>query len=395
MTSLPTLTRHLGHLPILLAGLLCAGMAHAHKSSDAYLTWRVEGHRIEQRLDIALRDLDRDLALDADDDGQLTWGEVRGRWAEIARVGAEGVRVTADGQSCTPIVPATSTTPQLDEHTDGRYAVLQQTFECPAPVRRIDVDYRLFAASDPTHRGIARLATSGDGGATERSAVLVPGAAPQSFALDPAAGTAARSFAGFVAEGLHHIAIGLDHVLFLVTLLMVAVWRRDEAGSGWVPRQSAASAWKEALRLVTAFTVAHSLTLGLAATGVLAPPSRWVESLIAVSVLVAAIDNVRPFLPGPRWAMVSVFGLVHGFGFAGPLQDLGLQEGALAWPLLGFNLGVELGQLGLVLVLLPLACRWRDRAFYRGAVVRGGSVAVAALAGVWVLERGWELSLLP
>jgi HupE / UreJ protein len=390
MTSFPTRTRR---LPVFLAGLLCAGAAHAHKSSDAYLTWRVEGHRIEQRLDIALRDLDRDLALDADEDGQLTWGEVRGRWAEIARVGAEGVRVTADGQPC--IAASADVPPQLDEHTDGRYAVLQQTFECSALVRRIGVDYRLFAASDPTHRGIARLTTSGDGGATEHGAVLVPGAAPQSFALEPAAGTAAQSFAGFVSEGLHHIAIGLDHVLFLVTLLMVAVWRRDEAGAGWAPRQSAASAWKEALRLVSAFTVAHSLTLGLAATGVLAPPSRWIESLIAVSVLVAAIDNVRPFLRGPRWAMVSVFGLVHGFGFAGPLQDLGLREGALALPLLGFNLGVELGQLALVAVLLPLACLWRDRVFYRRVVVPGGSAVIAALASVWMLERSLQLSLLP
>jgi hypothetical protein len=392
MTSFLTLTRR---LPVLLSGLLCAGAVHAHKSSDAYLHWRIEGPRIEQRLDIALRDLDRDLALDADEDGRLTWGEVRGRWAEIARVGAEGVRMTADGHTCTPVRPATPTPPQLDEHTDGRYAVLSQTFECPAPVRRVEVEYRLFAASDPTHRGIARItAASGD---TGHSAVLVPGTGPQSFAIDPGATVlaAGRSFAGFVFEGLHHIAIGLDHLLFLVTLLMVAVWRRDEAGTGWVPRQAASSAWKEALRLVTAFTVAHSLTLGLAATGVLAPPSRWVESLIAASVLVAAIDNVRPFLRGPRWVMVSVFGLVHGFGFAGPLQDLGLREGALALPLLGFNLGVELGQLGLVLVLLPLACVWRDRAFYRGVVVRGGSVAVAALAGVWVLERGLELSLLP
>jgi hypothetical protein len=302
------------------------------------------------------------------------------------------VRLTADGQTCTPTAPPTATTPQLDEHTDGRYAVLQQSFECPALVRRIEADYRLFAASDPTHRGIARITAAGG---REHSAVLVPGAAPQSFTIDPGADAVDRSFAGFVFEGLHHIAIGLDHVLFLVTLLMVAVWRRDEVGSGWVPRPSAASAWKEALRLVTAFTVAHSLTLGLAASGVLAPPSRWVESLIAASVLVAAIDNVRPFLRGPRWAMVSVFGLVHGFGFAGPLQDLGLREGALALPLLGFNLGVELGQLALVAVLLPLACLWRDRVFYRRAVVPGGSAVIAALASVWMLERSLQISLLP
>lgn len=369
-------------------GLLWAGSVQAHKSSDAYLNWRVEDRTVTQRLDIALRDLDRDLALDADDDGQLTWGEVRGRWADIVRVAAEGVRFTADGQACTPAVTAA---PQLDEHTDGRYAVLQQTFDCPAPVRQIEADYRLFAATDPTHRGIARIVSTGG---AEQGAVLVPAAGGQTFHTGPDGGAARQGFTGFVFEGLHHIAIGLDHVLFLVTLLMVAVWRRDEVGAGWVPRPSAASAWKEALRLVTAFTVAHSLTLGLAASGVLAPPSRWVESLIAASVLVAALDNVWPFLRGPRWVMVSVFGLVHGFGFAGPLQDLGLREGALALPLLGFNLGVELGQLALVALLLPLACLWRERVLYRG-VVRSGSGAIAALAGVWMLERSLQLSLLP
>jgi len=112
-------------------------------------------------------------------------------------------------------------------------------------------------------------------------------------------------------------------------------------------------------------------------------------------VLVAAIDNLRPFVRGPRWLMVSVFGLVHGFGFAGPLQDLGLRQGALALPLLGFNLGVELGQLALVALLLPLATALRGARWYRLAVVRGGSAAVATLAFTWTLERSLSLHLLP
>jgi hypothetical protein len=90
---------------------------------------------------------------------------------------------------------------------------------------------------------------------------------------------------------------------------------------------------------------------------------------------------------GPRWIMVSVFGLVHGFGFAGPLQDLGLRQAELALPLLGFNLGVELGQLALVASLLPLAIRLRCEHWYRQAVVRAGSLAIAGLALAWTLER--------
>ncbi len=258
----------------------------------------------------------------------------------------------------------------------------------------------MFADSDPTHRGIARFTDTpgaATGGAAQAAtAVLVPGAAPMRLATSAGAVATGLSFLGFVAEGVHHIAIGVDHVLFLVVLLMVAVWRRaPEAGGGWVPRVQAASAWRETLRLVTAFTVAHSLTLGLATLGVLAPPSRWVESLIALSVLVTALDNIRPFLPGPRWGAVAVFGLVHGFGFAGPLQDLGLVQGGLVLPLLGFNLGVELGQLALVLVLLPLALLLRQARLYRLGVVQGGSAMVALLALGWTLERGLAIELLP
>ena len=362
-----------------------AGTAQAHKASDAYLSWRVDGATIEQRVDIALRDIDRDLALDADGDGNLSWGEVRRRWGEIEHLVADSIRVKADGMVCRV---AASSAPQLDEHTDGRYAVLQQTLQCPHRVQTLELDYRLFAASDPTHRGVARIV-----GKRDESAMLVPGELGRRFDVTDAPSSNHRSFLGFVTEGMHHIAVGLDHVLFLVTLLLVAVWRRD--GRSWVPRASAAASWKETLRLVTAFTLAHSLTLGLAATGVLAPPSRWVESLIAVSVLVAALDNLWPFVRGPRWLMVTFFGLVHGLGFAGPLQDLGLRRGEILQPLLGFNLGVELGQLTLVALLLPLACSLREARWYRLAAVQGGSTAIATLALAWTIERSLQVSVLP
>ena len=385
MTTMRSPADPLRLLGLLIVLVVLAGPAQAHKPSDAYLSWRLDGSSVEQRFDIALRDLDRELALDADNDGQLSWGEVRQRWPDIVRLADQGLRVTADGQRCEVVA---TQPPQLDQHTDGHYAVLQHRLQCGAAVHQLEVDYRLFAASDATHRGIARI-----DGITPTSAVLVPAAGVQRFQAGVDGTAAGRSFVGFVAEGLHHIVIGLDHILFLVTLLMVAVWRRE--GTGWVPRSHARAAWGEALVLVSAFTVSHSITLALAASGVLAPPTRWVESLIAISVLVAAIDNLRPFVRGPRWLMVSVFGLVHGFGFAGPLQDLGLRQGALALPLLGFNLGVELGQLALVALLLPLATALRGARWYRLAVVRGGSAAVATLAFTWTLERSLSLHLLP
>ena len=359
--------------------LLVAVPAWAHQSSEAYLSYRVSGADVEQRLDIALRDLDRDLALDADGDGALSWGEVRTRWPDIARLAAANLRFTADGATCRAL---DAPTPQLDEHSDGTHAVLLTHWHCPAAVHQLALDYRLFATTDAGHRGLARLV-----GAAGEPLVLTPGAPPQRLSLE------SRGFAGFVIEGMAHIASGLDHVLFLVTLLLVAVWRRD--GPGWAPRASARSAFAETLRLVTAFTLAHSVTLGLAASGVIDPPSRWVESLIALTVLLAALDNIRPFVPGPRWSMVAVFGLVHGVGFAGPLKDLGLRGAELVLPLLGFNLGVELGQLTVVALLLPLALALRNRAAYRRWIVPGGSGVIAVLATLWLAERSLALQLLP
>jgi hypothetical protein len=362
--------------------LLASSAAWAHQSSEAYLSYRVAGADVEQRLDIALRDLDRDLALDADGDGRLSWGEVRTRWADIERLAADGVRFTADGAAC---VAKGTATPQLEEHSDGMHAVLVTQWRCPADVRELQITYRLFAATDAGHRGLARLV-----GAAGQPLVLVPGAAPQGLGVDS---RGFAGFAGFVIEGMAHIAGGLDHVLFLVTLLLVAVWHRH--GRGWAPRASARSAVAETLKLVTAFTVAHSITLGLAASGVIDPPAAAIESLIALTVLLAALDNLRPFVPGPRWVMVGLFGLVHGVGFAGPLKDLGLRGAELVLPLLGFNLGVELGQLAVVALLLPLALALRDREVYRRWIVPGGSSAVAALALVWCVERSLAVQLLP
>lgn len=358
--------------------LLFASAAQAHQASEAYVIYRIEGAQVQQRLDLALRDLDRDLTLDADGDGALSWGEVRARWPDIERLAAEGLRFTAEGAACTPL---DRPTPQLDEHSDGTYAVLVSHWRCPSPVQALALDYRLFAQTDAAHRGLVRLE-----GSTGEPQVLVPGAG-----LQPLHAEAGRGLGGFVVEGMGHIAGGLDHVLFLVTLLLVAVFRRE--GAGWQPRDSAGSVLAETLKLVTAFTLAHSVTLGLAAGGLIDPPAAAVESLIALTVLLAALDNLRPFVPGPRWAMVAVFGLVHGVGFAGPLKDLGLRGTALVLPLLGFNVGVELGQLAVVALLLPPALLMRGRPSYQRGVVPVLSACVAALACAWCLERalGWQL----
>ena len=152
---------------------------------------------------------------------------------------------------------------------------------------------------------------------------------------------------------------------------------------------------KDVLKIVTAFTVAHSITLSLAALGLVELPSRLVESAIAVSVILAALNNLRPLVLGRLWMVAFGFGLLHGFGFASALAGLGLPRDALALALVGFNLGVEAGQLAIVLVFLPVAFALRHSSLYRRQVMFGGSLLIALLASIWFIERAFEMRLLP
>ncbi len=375
-----------------LMSLLLCGTAWAHKASDAYLRLEVQGNAVTLRVDIALRDLDRELVLDANDDGQLTWGEVRTRVPELETLVRRDIRLDVQDTGSTRCAPEPFAALQLETHSDGRYAVLVRRHVCARPPASVALSYDLFAATDPSHRGVLTWRQAG----AAKTTVVAPGT--QALRLTLATDGGAPSEDGVTgpwavfADGVHHIWIGIDHVLFLVALLLPSVLQR-EAGQ-W----RAASAWRPALwrvlGVVTAFTVAHSITLALAVFGVVDPPSRWVESLIAFSVLLAALNNLHPMLVETRWRLTFAFGLVHGFGFASALKDLGLARDEMALPLLLFNGGVEAGQLAIVAVLVPLAWaarRWRG---YVRWVLGGGSVIVSLLALVWLIERLFDVQLM-
>ncbi|MDA0876744.1 MAG: HupE/UreJ family protein, partial [Proteobacteria bacterium] len=182
--------------------------------------------------------------------------------------------------------------------------------------------------------------------------------------------------------------IGADHILFLISLLLPCVFLRESAGLGhWRASQQLRSSLISVLAVVTAFTVAHSITLALTVLEVISPPAGLVEPIIAASVIVAALGNLTKTLIHLRWQIAFLFGLIHGFGFASVLADLGLPSDQLASALLGFNLGVEFGQLAIVALFFPIAWRLRATAFYRWGVVFGGSILIAVIASYWLIER--------
>jgi len=371
----------------LIMGLLLTALAlampaaaQAHKPSDSYLSLSV-GNALTGEWKIALRDLDYAIGLDTNDDGAITWGELRQRHQAIAAYALSRLRIEGDGAAC----PIEAGEQLVDSLTDGAYTVLRFSIACARRPQVLRVEYSLFFDIDRQHRGLLRLDADG----ASQTAVFSPERSRQQF--DLAAASPLRQFATYVREGVWHIWVGYDHVLFLLTLLLPAVLQRRPEGWAAVPRFR--DAFLHVLGIVTAFTLAHSCTLSLAALGVIGLPSRLVESVIAASIVIAALNNLYPLVTRRLWLVALTFGLAHGFGFASVLADLGLPRGALLVSLVAFNLGVELGQLAVVGAALPLIyglCRWRH---YPLAVLQGGSLAIVSVASLWFIQRAFDVAL--
>ncbi len=205
------------------------------------------------------------------------------------------------------------------------------------------------------------------------AALLDPGEASIAFPLAGSAATVPRQgvFSAYLGLGYTHIVPkGLDHILFVLGLFLLS------------------AGWRPLLYQVTAFTVAHSVTLALSMQGIVTLPERLVETLIALSICWVAIENISTSKLKPwRVAVVFAFGLLHGLGFAGVLSELGMPEGRFLTALLSFNLGVELGQLSVVAMAFVLLGRFERLGGYRRYVVIPCSIAIAATGGWWAITR--------
>jgi hypothetical protein len=364
---------------ILIGGPAIVGaprIAAAHKPSDSYLTLRVDGSRIEGRWDIAVRDLHHAIGLDADGDGEITWGELRGQHDSIARY-ALG-RLTLGGTAPCTVQAGDQ---KVIAHSDGAYTVLAFTASCPSEIRTLNAGYSLFFDVDPQHRGLVRV----DAGGATQTVIFHAGDSPA--AVTPARTSALAQLATYVREGVLHIWIGIDHIFFLLALLLPSVLARR--ANRWEGAERLRPVIKDVLKVVTAFTIAHSLTLAISVLGWVQLPSRVTETAIAVSVALAALLNLFPAVgqTSSRWAVAFGLGLLHGFGFSSVLADLGLPARHLGTALVGFNAGVELGQLAIVAAFVPLAFLLRRSWGYRRLVLVGGSLAIASLALVWSVQR--------
>ena len=431
-------------LKALICGLmvLAGSVVHAHKSSDSYLQIDASDKGLDVRWDIALRDLDAALDLDANEDGKLTWAEVKAAWPRVQTYAM--ARLQIEGCALRPVRQA------LERRNDGAYAVLFLSSDCVL-TKPPSMAYTLLREVDPTHRGIAKIqrggqpmvlslldpthsaviaaastqaptagaatagsdATPTDSTRTENAAAL-PASKPMASAaavaatVGPAGSSAAPTAApttaaepaltgatgwGFLREGIRHILTGYDHVLFLLCLLLPSVMRRTP--EGWRPVEKLSQAVLPVVGIVSAFTIAHSITLALAATKVVSLSPSFIEPAIAVTIILAALDNVWPIFPVRRIVVTFFFGLIHGFGFAGVLAELNLPTADFAWALLEFNVGLELGQLLIVVSVTAVLFLLRQRPRYRSWVIRGGSYAAIVVGVLWLIERTANVSIIP
>jgi hypothetical protein len=361
---------HSAALSVIVLACFSASAVHAHSQSSSRLYYEMSETRADAlSVDLALIDLLQVIGLDRNADGSITWGELTSSHALLLDFVTGGIQV-ADGSAACGLT-ASEQDFSLTEYADVPYLRIDFSVDCPAGEQAGDhvVTYGLFFSINPAHRALMHVSGLSNDGVY----VLSPANAELRVSAEGAASSTAY---GFVVEGVRHILSGYDHLVFLLLLILPA------AGRGPIPRR--------ALRIgviVTAFTVAHSITLAAATSGLIRLPAGPVEIGIAASIVVAAVINVVRPSHTLSWKIAFAFGLLHGFGFAGALAEMGLAREIMLVGLLAFNIGVELGQLLVVALIVPVLALLSLSAGYRTLLVPVASLACAALGIVWTAAR--------
>ncbi|HEY2951092.1 MAG TPA: HupE/UreJ family protein [Verrucomicrobiae bacterium] len=358
---------------LLLLGMLvlaaCGPRAFAHDPGLSTGLLRVSEQGVEAILTFALADIESLVVLDNDLDGKVSPGEFAYGKTRLAELAAAALVVKFDHQTARPSEPDL----QLDE---AKNVQMQMTFPGKL-VSRLTVEVRILARFSPGHRQLFSIFDAS--GAKLAQRLVSARANSITIELDgpeaaPGAAPVPNTFFGFLKMGVEHIWTGYDHLLFLFALLLVT------------------GNFLSSAKIITCFTLAHSITLALATLNVVQVPSRFVEPLIAASIVYVGVENLlRRDGPKGRWRLTFAFGLVHGFGFASVLKGMGVSsaQGGVAMPLLSFNLGVELGQIAIAVILLPIIWRLRTKPVFVNRWAPACSALVAMAGGYWFVERVW------
>ncbi|MEA3411174.1 MAG: HupE/UreJ family protein [Pseudomonadota bacterium] len=359
---------------VLIPLILTVTSAQAHDPGMSLSHWKNTGDWLSADIVFARQDIEPLLNRERFPTDPQAGRAIPPESTALRDIVAHAIRVTADSRTLAPSLVLVEA-----DAIDGVRLRLDYPVQPGSPIR---IENRLLQEFGRGHRHFVTLMDAAD---EAQGTWLLSAERPGFEFVSASPVSAPRVFTDYLIDGVWHIWVGFDHLLFLVTLLLPAVlaW----GPRAWQPVERLQPILAEVMKTVTAFTVAHSITLALAVLGIVALPARWVEVGIAASVIVAAMNNLRPVVSTSRWPLAFAFGLLHGFGFANVLAGVGLAPRTLTLALFGFNLGVELGQVAVVFLVIPVIFLLRKRAVYESVILRGGSMAAAGIAGVWFVQR--------
>lgn len=363
-------------LPALLLCLLGCGLAtpaSAHSTSTSFLLVELAEEPVAVRWDLSIHDIVWVVFIDADYNGEVTWKELQDARPALGSAILGQLSVKRGGATCALEVRDYA----LAERAEQNFLSVELQAACSRS-GLLEVGGSLFMSGDASQR----VLLSASRGADQLTGVL--SAAATSWD-EPEQVSVWSSFVRFVGEGVWHVLIGYDHIAFVLLLLLPSVMRAVDGK--WQGAKGLPQVTRDIVTIITAFTIAHSITLALAVTGTVTLPTQPIEIAIAASIAVAGALNLLPRLSGWRLPLAFGFGFVHGFGFANALSEVDAQGSSLLPLLAGFNIGVEVAQLGIVAVVLPLIYSMRATRWYANGVLPLGSCALGAAGLVWLVQR--------
>lgn len=374
--------------------------AYGHQSSTSFLT--LEDGKINHAQDssiesvnatqgakaayglwkVSINALNTVLPLDKNNDGYIKWGEISEQYSELILLLNNNITLSKNNKDDACLIDnAVTSNLKLDTILNQNYILIPFTSSCT--VNEISkIDYNFYFKVDADHKAILKVIDNDN-----NSVVDVFSNDKQVVSINSQKNNA---FISIVKEGIWHILIGFDHIIFLLTLITGVLFINK-------------SRPVEILKVVTAFTVAHSITLGLAAFNVITFPIQLIEAAIAITLVIAALHNIRHTLPARLrdilswsiWKMAFVFGLIHGFGFANVLTELQLSTVNIAKTLFAFNLGVELGQIAIVLLFITVISLFITKIQSKNKVLETALVSssgfVIILGSLWFVERSFNI----